>query len=110
MLRICILVDHYNFVNSFLRWVAMVTIISLFSVRYVLRQPGTVAMVTGYFVCAASNGIRVTGLEAGRSALEFLPIARDFLFSETSRRALGRIQPPITLVPGLIPGHKAAGA
>jgi len=78
MLRGRILVDHYNFIHSFLRWVAMVTIIPLFSVRYVLRQSGTFATVAGYFVCAASNGIRVTRLRAGRSALEFLPIARDF--------------------------------
>jgi len=48
MLRGFILVDHYNFIHSFLRWVAMVTIIPLFSVRYVLMQSGTVAMVTGY--------------------------------------------------------------
>ena len=45
----------------------MVTIIPLFSVRYVLRQSGTVAMVTGCCLCVESNGIRVTRLRAGRS-------------------------------------------
>jgi hypothetical protein len=35
-------------------------------VRYVLRQSGTVAMVTGCCLCEESNGIRVTRLRAGR--------------------------------------------
>jgi len=110
VVRGCILVDHYNFIHSFLRWVATVTIIPLFSARYVLRHSGTVAMVTGYFVCAASNGLRVTRPRTGRSALEFLPISEIFISYETSRPALGRIQPPFKLVPDLFPGHKAAGA
>jgi hypothetical protein len=54
-------------------------LIPLFSVRYVLRQSGTVAMVTGCCLCTASNGIRVIRLQAGRSGVRISAMYKRFL-------------------------------
>jgi hypothetical protein len=80
----CIVVDHYNFVHSFLGWVALVTIVPLFTVRYVLRQSGTIVMVTGCCLCAESNGIRVTRLRAGRSRFR-IPVRSKRFFCPPKR-------------------------
>ena len=70
-------------------------ILDLGMVKFV--TPLVTLCISGSVVCI------MTWMRAGRSAFHFWQVQEIYLYSETSRQALGSTQPPVKWVPAAFP-------